>query len=46
MKTILLVLTLSSLLSSCSGFKPVKLEHDDDKERLDYRDGDWMPKNS
>ena len=35
-----------ALLSSCSGFQPVKLEHDSDKEKLDYREGDWMPKNS
>ncbi|MFN0078886.1 MAG: hypothetical protein ACKVY0_20690 [Prosthecobacter sp.] len=33
------------VLAGCDGFKPVKVEHDE-KERLDYRDGDWMPKNS
>ncbi len=46
MKTILLLLAASAVLSGCSGFKPVSLEHDDDKESLDYRDGDWMPANS
>jgi len=35
-----------AFLSSCSGFQPVKLEHDSDKVKLDYREGDWMPKNS
>lgn len=46
MKLFLLLLAASSLLlSSCGGFKPVSLEHDD-KEQLDYREGDWMPKNS
>ncbi|MBE2285210.1 MAG: hypothetical protein IAE77_17250 [Prosthecobacter sp.] len=44
MKTILLFLAASCLLSSCSGFQPVRLEHDD-KEQLDYREGDWQPKN-
>lgn len=44
MKTILLLLAASSLLSGCSGFQPVHLEHDE-KEQLDYREGDWMPKN-
>jgi len=45
MKTILLLLVASTMLSQCSGFKPVQLEHDD-KEQLDYREGDWMPANS
>lgn len=44
MKTIFLLLAASCLLSSCSGFQPVRLEHDD-KEQLDYREGDWQPKN-
>ena len=43
--TLFLVAVALVALSSCSGFKPVKLEHDEEKERLDYRDGDWMPKN-
>ncbi len=45
MKTILLLLVASAMLSQCSGFKPVQFEHDD-KEQLDYREGDWMPANS
>ena len=44
MKTILLLLAASSLLSGCSGFQPVSLEPDD-KKQLDYREGDWQPKN-
>ena len=43
---LLLLASALVVLSSCSGFQPVKLEHDSEKEKLDYRDGDWMPKNS
>lgn len=40
------LLLAALLLSHCSGFQPVHLEHDEDKEpRLDYRDGEWLPKN-
>lgn len=46
MKKTLLLLVTASLLAGCSGFKPVSLEHDDDKEQLDYREGDWIPKNT
>lgn len=45
MKKTFLFLAAVLVLSSCSGFQPVHLEHDEDKEHLDYRDGDWMPKN-
>jgi len=46
MKTILFLATASFvMLSGCSGFQPVRLEHDE-KEHLDYRDGDYLPKNS
>jgi|GEM_PF-1067073 hypothetical protein len=41
-----LLVSALAFLSSCSGFQPVKLEHDSDKVKLDYREGDWMPKNS
>ena len=35
------------MLPGCSGFQPVRLEHDMDKEKpLDYREGDWIPKNT
>lgn len=47
MKKLLPFLAAVFVLSGCSGFRPVELEHDEDKEpRLDYRDGDWLPKNS
>lgn len=47
MKKISLSLAAVLLLCHCSGFQPVKLEHDEDKEPpLDYRDGNWQPKNS
>ncbi|MCB1275549.1 hypothetical protein [Prosthecobacter sp.] len=46
MKKILLLLASASLLAGCSGFKPVQFEHDSDKEQLDYREGDWIPKNT
>lgn len=45
MKKLFLLLAVSLVISSCSGFKPVTLEHDD-KEQLDYREGDWLPPNS
>lgn len=45
MKTPLLLLVAAMVaLSGCSGFQPVQLEHDE-KEQLDYREGDWQPKN-
>lgn len=47
MKQFSLSLAAVLLLCHCSGFQPVHLEHDEDKEpRIDYRDGDWQPKNS
>jgi len=47
MKKISLFLAAMLLLSHCSGFQPVKLEHDEDKgPRLDYRDDNWQPRNS
>lgn len=47
MKKIFLSLAALFLLCQCSGFQPVKLEHDEDKgPPLDYRDGEWLPKNS
>ena len=45
--TLFLLATILLLLPGCSGFQPVKLEHDTDKEKLlDYREGDWIPKNT
>ncbi len=46
MKKLLLFSVVVLVLSSCSGFQPVSLDHDEDKEQLDYRDGGWLPKNS
>lgn len=47
MQKISLSLVTLLLLCHCSGFQPMKLEHDEDKEpRLDYRDDHWQPKNS
>lgn len=43
--TLFLVAAALVMLAGCAGFKPVKVEHDE-KEQLDYREGDWMPKNS
>lgn len=46
MKPILfLVAAALVMLSGCSGFQPIHLEHDD-KEQLDYREGDYIPKNT
>lgn len=49
--TLFLLAALILMLPGCSGvrsgFQPVKLEHDMDKEKpLDYREGDWIPKNT
>lgn len=47
MKTILFLAAASIvMLSGCSGFQPVRLEHDGDREQLDYREGDYLPKNT
>jgi hypothetical protein len=45
MKMSLLLAAVLVMLSGCSGFQPVSLEPDD-KKQLDYREGDWQPKNS
>lgn len=45
--SLFLLAALFSMLAGCSGFQPIKLEHDMDKEKpLDYREGDWIPKNT
>lgn len=45
--SLFLLAALLLILPGCSGFQPVKLEHDMDKEKpLDYREGDWIPKNT
>ncbi len=46
MKPNLFILAVAvGMLAGCSGFQPVDLEPDD-KKQLDYREGDWQPKNS
>lgn len=49
--SLFLLASLICLLASCAkvrdGFQPIKFEHDTDKEKpLDYREGDWIPKNT
>lgn len=45
--SLFLLAALLLMLPGCSGFQPIKLEHDMDKEKpLDYREGDWIPKNT
>ena len=45
--SLFLLAALLLMLPGCSGFQPVKLEHDMDKEKpLDYREGAWIPKNT
>ncbi len=45
--SLFLLAALLLMLPGCSGFQPVKLDHDTDKEKpLDYREGDWIPKNT
>lgn len=47
MKSILFLLAAAIVMfAGCSGFKPVKMEHDEKDKPLDYREGNWLPKNS